>query len=467
MFPLCLSAWFFACGSDGSGPGIEVTTGGSTHSGGGSAGTSSGGSAGSGGNQQGNEAGSSSGDDALPEALDDQAVTGMGVPVHVRVLDNDEGEELVLESFENGKGGTVVEHSDGVLSYVPDEDFDGEDSFSYTVRDAHGEVATATVTVNVLPRLGTVAGGRLYVGTAHRRPDQPGGTAWFGLSEAGHKVGSGPGLLFQDTDGEFVDIDLPVGYGSGGMKGVNAHGVAVGFVSGPAPDYAIYSFRWSPGGEAEVFGDASYSAEAIGDDGTVVGAFFDDDYIASGYILPDGETPTLFKVPDSSNTYPSDLLPDGSIFGTAHFSGQPNRCFLRSPSGEFELSDPAEPWSTYPGVACRGRNNAGWRVGSVSPVPAPKKNDAALVGAPGEPMTRIHFPFPPLFGAVNRGELLMDIAESGTMVGYTYEVVPYMDGFAVRTRRVFHAIELESVEALRGTFFEDTPFGYVEQTMLY
>ena len=36
-----------------------------------------------------------------------------------------------------------------IISYTPKQDFNGTDSFTYTIRDADGETSTATVTVDV------------------------------------------------------------------------------------------------------------------------------------------------------------------------------------------------------------------------------------------------------------------------------------------------------------------------------
>ncbi|MGV0803675.1 Ig-like domain-containing protein, partial [Mycolicibacterium elephantis] len=44
--------------------------------------------------------------------------------------------------------GTVT-LSDGVITYTPDTGFVGSDSFTYTVNDGNGGVATATVHVTV------------------------------------------------------------------------------------------------------------------------------------------------------------------------------------------------------------------------------------------------------------------------------------------------------------------------------
>ncbi|RNC87506.1 MAG: gliding motility-associated C-terminal domain-containing protein [Allomuricauda sp.] len=47
--------------------------------------------------------------------------------------------------------GTPNDPSDDIVTYIPDPDFNGTDSFTYTVCNSSGDCSTATVTVDVLP----------------------------------------------------------------------------------------------------------------------------------------------------------------------------------------------------------------------------------------------------------------------------------------------------------------------------
>ena len=90
----------------------------------------------------------------IPVAVDDVATTDAGSPVTVNVLANDsdiEGDTLVLDSVTPPGYGMVTINSDNTVTYTPDAGFDGEDSFTYTVSDGNGGLATATVTMDVLP----------------------------------------------------------------------------------------------------------------------------------------------------------------------------------------------------------------------------------------------------------------------------------------------------------------------------
>ncbi len=88
-----------------------------------------------------------------PIAVDDVVNTPEDTEVTVSVLDNDsdpDGDELSVISTSNGPAnGQVVINSDGTITYTPNENFNGTDSFDYTIEDENGLTDTATVTVNV------------------------------------------------------------------------------------------------------------------------------------------------------------------------------------------------------------------------------------------------------------------------------------------------------------------------------
>jgi|GEM_PF-1556285 len=67
-------------------------------------------------------------------------------------LDNDsdpENDGLTITNVEDPQGGSVTDNGDGTLTYTPDEDFEGDDAFTYTVCDDSGNCDTATITVTV------------------------------------------------------------------------------------------------------------------------------------------------------------------------------------------------------------------------------------------------------------------------------------------------------------------------------
>ena len=88
----------------------------------------------------------------LPVAANDTAATDEDSPVTISVLGNDgdpDGDILTVTSAGPAGNGGVVVHLDGTVTYTPDANFCGVDTFAYTVSDGNGGTATATVTVNV------------------------------------------------------------------------------------------------------------------------------------------------------------------------------------------------------------------------------------------------------------------------------------------------------------------------------
>jgi ribosomal protein S30 len=86
-----------------------------------------------------------------PTAVADTATTAYGTQVSIQVLSNDtdpDNDLLTLIDSTNGTHGTVS-FSDSAISYKPNADFSGEDSFSYTISDGHGHTAIGQVKVTV------------------------------------------------------------------------------------------------------------------------------------------------------------------------------------------------------------------------------------------------------------------------------------------------------------------------------
>jgi cellulose biosynthesis protein BcsQ len=87
-----------------------------------------------------------------PTARDDKLVTQEDTSAIIDVLANDtevDNELLTISEITNGRGGQVVKNDDGTLTYTPNKDFSGKDTFTYTVTDREGEKDTAIVKVIV------------------------------------------------------------------------------------------------------------------------------------------------------------------------------------------------------------------------------------------------------------------------------------------------------------------------------
>ena len=98
-----------------------------------------------------------------PLVVDDELTTAQDTSGSVAVLANDsdpDGDPLTVTASTDGEHGTVACTSGGSCTYTPAALFSGADSFTYTVSDGNGGVATGTVSVRVEP---VIAGNRLPV----------------------------------------------------------------------------------------------------------------------------------------------------------------------------------------------------------------------------------------------------------------------------------------------------------------
>ena len=89
-----------------------------------------------------------------PNAVNDTAVTAEDTPVTINVLANDtdpNGDVLTVVSVNPPAHGSATIQNGTTVRYVPELNFFGSDSFTYTADDGRGGTDTATVSVNVTP----------------------------------------------------------------------------------------------------------------------------------------------------------------------------------------------------------------------------------------------------------------------------------------------------------------------------
>ena len=94
----------------------------------------------------------------VEDVMDDTATTPEDTPVDIDVLDNDTfnpNSDVEVTDVTDPANGTVTINADGTVTYTPDPDYIGEDTFDYTVTvtnpDGSTTTETATVTVTVTP----------------------------------------------------------------------------------------------------------------------------------------------------------------------------------------------------------------------------------------------------------------------------------------------------------------------------
>jgi len=89
-----------------------------------------------------------------PVASNDVATTAEDTLGAIDVLTNDtdaDGDTLTMLTVADPAHGTASITVDGAISYLPDANYHGADSFTYTVGDGNGDQDTATVAVTVTP----------------------------------------------------------------------------------------------------------------------------------------------------------------------------------------------------------------------------------------------------------------------------------------------------------------------------
>jgi large repetitive protein len=87
-----------------------------------------------------------------PTTVNDIGSTDEDIPVLIAVLSNDtdvDGDALAVTTTTAPSHGTVIVKSDGTIIYTPNPNFNGIDTFDYSVNDGNGGVSTATVSITV------------------------------------------------------------------------------------------------------------------------------------------------------------------------------------------------------------------------------------------------------------------------------------------------------------------------------
>ncbi|MEM7800077.1 MAG: tandem-95 repeat protein, partial [Chloroflexota bacterium] len=90
-----------------------------------------------------------------PDAVDDSVTTDEDTAVTIDVLDNDTdadaGDVLSVTGDSGASNGTTLINPDNTITYTPDTNFNGSDSFTYDISDGNSGTDTATVNITVNP----------------------------------------------------------------------------------------------------------------------------------------------------------------------------------------------------------------------------------------------------------------------------------------------------------------------------
>ena len=91
--------------------------------------------------------------DDAPDAGTDLVMTEQGTPIKIQLLENDidvEGNPLTITTITLANKGSVIVHNDGYVTYIPNPDYIGVDTFTYTVTDGHLS-SSANVIITIIP----------------------------------------------------------------------------------------------------------------------------------------------------------------------------------------------------------------------------------------------------------------------------------------------------------------------------
>ena len=202
-----------------------------------------------------------------PVAGDDSVISLKNTPTNIDVLQNDsdvDGDLLSVQSFTQGTSGAVAKNGDGTLSYTPQNEFVGIDTFTYLVSDGN-LTDEATVTVDVLEPI------QVHVGDLE-------------ISKTGNKRWTAnAAITVHDKDENPVSGLSVQGLWSGGSSGsdsciTNANGICQTSIStrGSTLTFTVSNivgtgFEYSAGDNHDVNGNSDGNSITINADGTIPG----------------------------------------------------------------------------------------------------------------------------------------------------------------------------------------------------
>lgn len=286
-----------------------------------------------------------------PAASPDAATTDEDTDVLVNVLANDldpDGDALQVVSVTSPAHGTATIQSGGVR-YVPNPDYNGPDTFDYTVSDgALSVIAGVDITVrpvNDAPTLDAIPDQAMDAATTLRLPlgaaDADGDALTLSTSGAGFCVIDGTDLLCQPDYPDHGSYTVTATASDGAATATSSFSLTVNRVNrapaasfstaGPATEGASMTFAAA---SSDPDGDALSYAWDFGDGGTATGVspshtWADDGSFTVGLTVDDGfggtdavqQTVTIANVAPVLSALPdASLLPGAAYMPTGSFT---------------------------------------------------------------------------------------------------------------------------------------------------
>jgi len=233
---------------------------------------------------------------ALPVARDDAVTTPEDTAVIIAVLANDtdaDADPLTVTGLTEPAHGSAVINTDNTVTYSPAANYNGVDSFTYTVSDGRGGTATATVSVTVNP-----------VNDAPVAVDDS-----YSTNEDTPLTVAAPGVLGNDTDveGNALTAVLVAGPTTGSLT-LNANG---SFTYTPNPNFNgtdSFTYRANDGAADSNVATVSITVNAVNDAPVATNdtATTPQNTAVTVYVLandadPDGDTLSVSAVTQGAN----------------------------------------------------------------------------------------------------------------------------------------------------------------------
>ena len=168
-----------------------------------------------------------------PVANDDSATTMEGGSITTDVLLNDMDAEmatLTVTGATPGNNGFTSVNSDGTITYTPNPNFNGTDTFSYTIADDDGATDSAIVFITVTP----VNDAPVVTGNPDATTDEGGSVTTDVLSNA------------TDADGDPLTVTVDT-QGTNGLASVNSDGTITYTHDGSETTSDSYTYTISDG----------------------------------------------------------------------------------------------------------------------------------------------------------------------------------------------------------------------------
>jgi VCBS repeat-containing protein len=256
-------------------------------------------------------------DDAYTLDEDTSFTALLGVDDLLRNDSDLDGDGLIVDTTPvNGPAnGTLILNTDGTFSYTPDANFNGTDSFVYSISDGSGGTAQATVTLTVNP----VNDEPVAMDDAYTLDEDTNFSATLGLDD----------LLLNDSDldGDILTVNTsPVSAPANGSLTLNADGT---FTYTPdanfnGTDSFVYSISDGNGGTAQA--TVTLTVNPVNDDPVAV---------ADAYTLDEDTTFSATLGLDDLLLNDSDLDGDSLTVNTTPVSGPTNGSLTLNADGTF------------------------------------------------------------------------------------------------------------------------------------